>query len=297
MSQIPNQNLLISSLTIPGTHDSGAKDVTFGFGSFAQTQGLDITEQLNAGVRFLDIRCKEEPDGTFQIYHGAISCSLSFQSVLDICTQFLDANPTECILMSIKNEGDYSTSFESTARSYIAQNPAYWYHLDILPTLASARKKIVLLRRFPASSIPLGLDVSDAAGWKDNISNANITITNKASFQIQDCYKDQYLARKEKWEEIAATLELAKSDSSDTLYLNFTSAIGGGPNYLTGLSLWGPIYMVINAIKSIPEPSSLVSYIHGMLSKQLIDNPGKYGVVIVDFVDNNLATAIYNTNF
>src|SRR5262245_8901574 len=58
MSLIPGSTLL-NQMSIPGTHDT----MTAGFASnialapFAQTQDLELGAQLNAGIRFLDIRC------------------------------------------------------------------------------------------------------------------------------------------------------------------------------------------------------------------------------------------------
>ena len=54
MSHIPNDKL-ISEISIPGTHDSAAR-FEDGIGSFIRCQDLTLTEQLNRGIRFFDIR-------------------------------------------------------------------------------------------------------------------------------------------------------------------------------------------------------------------------------------------------
>ena len=63
----------INNITIPGTHDSGTYDIgqltnfnifnkifrnieTSVLSGAGQTQDLDITEQLNSGIRYFDIR-------------------------------------------------------------------------------------------------------------------------------------------------------------------------------------------------------------------------------------------------
>ncbi len=43
----------LTSLTIPGTHDSGANG-----GPLIECQSWSIREQLDAGIRFLDVRCR-----------------------------------------------------------------------------------------------------------------------------------------------------------------------------------------------------------------------------------------------
>ena len=69
MARLPDDAPL-SGLTIPGTHDSGAR---FGGGApvvdfvtalWVQAQNWTVTQQLDAGVRFLDVRCHAEPDGS-----------------------------------------------------------------------------------------------------------------------------------------------------------------------------------------------------------------------------------------
>ena len=107
----------ISALSIPGTHDSGA---TSG-GSLGQCQSDDIKTQLEAGVRFLDIRVKAV-NGVLKVYHGIVSMNLSFEEdIMDICKTFLAENPGETILMSIKNEdgdkNDYMTLLEASLTS------------------------------------------------------------------------------------------------------------------------------------------------------------------------------------
>ena len=85
----------LSQMSIPGTHDSAAsskdsllcEDYTF-----CKTQEKTIYEQLNGGVRFLDIRLKHIHD-TFQIYHGPLTLDLSFDEVLIMVTTFLKAYP------------------------------------------------------------------------------------------------------------------------------------------------------------------------------------------------------------
>src|SRR5688500_16988143 len=46
----------VAQLSIPGTHDSGAR--TEPVGGTAKCQNLSIADQLTAGVRYLDIRCR-----------------------------------------------------------------------------------------------------------------------------------------------------------------------------------------------------------------------------------------------
>lgn len=61
MGQIPD-DVLLSNITVPGTHDSCAMSNI----PFVRTQYLSIAKQMEAGLRFLDLRCRVHSDG--QLY-------------------------------------------------------------------------------------------------------------------------------------------------------------------------------------------------------------------------------------
>lgn len=121
-----NDNTLLSALSIPGTHDSGARVEPIG--GTAKCQNLSISEQLEAGTRYLDIRCRHIGDA-FAIHHGSIYQNLNFNDVVTACYNFLNAHPTETIIMSVKEEYDATNntrSFEQTFDSYTQANPTKW---------------------------------------------------------------------------------------------------------------------------------------------------------------------------
>src|SRR4051812_15204855 len=100
MAAQPDERSL-AALTIPGSHDAAARFEPLA--GLARTQDLTIDEQVTAGVRFLDIRCRHLDDA-FLLYHGAIDQNLTFDQLLVTLYAFLDAHPTETILVSIKEE-------------------------------------------------------------------------------------------------------------------------------------------------------------------------------------------------
>lgn len=117
MSQI-SEGRKLSELNIPGTHESCAR---YG-GSLAVCQTMSLQEQLEAGIRFIDIRCRHIGDG-FAIHHGPFYQNLTFGKDLhDVCINFLKNNPSECIVMSIKKEytdEHNSREFDDTLKQYI----------------------------------------------------------------------------------------------------------------------------------------------------------------------------------
>lgn len=110
MANLPD-DLLIGELSLPGTHNSGA----ILNNNLSQTQTLSFAQQLDAGIRVFDIRyvCKgkETADNTgpfdkLEYYHGSVNQNLDIVDIFDDFRVFLDANPRETILYSLKNESD-----------------------------------------------------------------------------------------------------------------------------------------------------------------------------------------------
>lgn len=100
MKDIPDDARLLS-LSIPGTHNSCSIGGVLGF---SKTQNLDLPEQLNGGIRFLDIRLSHYQDNLF-VHHDVVYMGKSYGDVLTACSSFLKRNPSEVILMSVKDEG------------------------------------------------------------------------------------------------------------------------------------------------------------------------------------------------
>ncbi|MET4923511.1 phosphatidylinositol-specific phospholipase C [Streptomyces sp. PSRA5] len=134
----------VQSLTLPGTHNSGARSG----GLYVACQGTTIAEQLNTGVRFLDVRCRAF-ENAFPIHHAAYYQNLNFDDVLTACRNFLQAHPSETVLMRVKQE--YSSVNDAEFRrifdTYLdGKGWRSLFRLDSnLPTLGQARGKVVLL--------------------------------------------------------------------------------------------------------------------------------------------------------
>lgn len=259
----------LSQISIPGTHDSGAR-VEGPLAGTAKCQNATIAEQLSYGVRFLDIRCKHE-NNVFTIYHGSVNQNLTFTQVLDQVTGFLNANPGECVMMSIKEETASSgttRSFEATFDTYVALDPTKWSLATNTPALSGVRGKIQLVRRFGATVVK-GID---ATNWPDN------TTFNVNNLRVQDQY--QVPDNAEKWTSITDALSAAFAETNaNILHLNFTSG------YKPGLFGIPNITTVSNAIN--PQ---LDTYF-GTAAR------GRYGCLLMDFADATRPALIYQTNF
>jgi len=167
MSAIKNGTQL-SEVSIPGTHESCAR---FG-GSVSQCQWFSITQQLNRGIRFLDVRCKYQAGGEsgrkqniyFPIYHGVgdvvtASQNILFEEVQAQCIAFLSENPSEIVVMNVQmeysgNGDDFRKKFLELIAPY---QKDYWYLGNTIPVVNDdLRGRIVLIRAY---------DVAANAGW------------------------------------------------------------------------------------------------------------------------------------
>lgn len=233
MSALPG-NLKLSRLTIPGTHESCAKGIGWPAGNYVNCQDQDLADQLNSGIRYLDIRCRHISD-IFAIHHDSYYMGFNFgEGVRDVCIGFLKANPSECILMEIKreyNDENNKLTFQQVFDGYVKGLENFFYLSDHIPTLDEARGKIVVICRFTIDS------AADAHAhgiyanpWADNTTfplgytSANGETVNMT---IQDNYNwTGILADNtgQKYSDIWNTLQQAQADASDRLFINFTSA-------------------------------------------------------------------------
>ncbi|MBK1881406.1 phosphatidylinositol-specific phospholipase C domain-containing protein [Luteolibacter pohnpeiensis] len=263
-----NGSLPISQFSIPGTHDTGARYESFP--GTAKCQDLTIPEQLNAGIRFLDIRCRHIDDA-FTIHHGSVYQNLNFADVLNSTISFLTANPGETVIMSVKEEytsSNTTRSFEATFDAYVAQNPGVWLLGSNIPTLSAARGKIVLFRRFGASSLPKGIDASN---FPDDT-----TFSTGGTLRVQDHYNVS--SNTDKWNQIKAILNEARYGGPNTLYVNFSSGVN-------------------TSFLGIPSITTVSNSINPQLTTFFNDNPsGRFGAILMDFANADRASMIYNTN-
>jgi 1-phosphatidylinositol phosphodiesterase len=245
MGEIADDTLL-SNITIPGTHDSCAESNI----PFVRTQYLSIAKQMEAGLRFLDLRCRVHDDGELYMYHGGIPINwpkcLKLDFVMNEIFIFLTKNsptPTETVLISINNDDTSGKEppavFYNAVKAHIDRTPRYkngnerWSTSRTTLTLGEARGKAVLLRRFQPDpdidvSKRMGIDLS---GWINNNPDFTLQTPDGVTVTLQD--KWQYskiipLATliKSKFGFVSNMLMKAAAGPPDNWYLNFSSAVG-----------------------------------------------------------------------
>ncbi|KAI7548355.1 PLC-like phosphodiesterase, partial [Hortaea werneckii] len=168
----------LSALIIPGTHNSSTHHKAL---PSVRCQAVSIREQLENGIRSFDIRVQPvDPEGPKQeelnLVHGAFPISLTgpkkFRHLVDDVLEYLEAFPSETVIMSIKREGTGNATDEqlSTILKDHYTNPQQWWTQPHLPTLGQARGKIILLRRFTLAEHLK--HEWDGKGWGLNAENA-----------------------------------------------------------------------------------------------------------------------------
>lgn len=251
----------LQKIHLPGTHNSAA--LLEPLPGVAKCQELSIEEQLSAGVRFLDLRCRHH-DNQFSLYHGPVPQDQTFAEVQQTLIKFLAENPGECLLVSIQETAkphQNSRSFQKTFTSYQTQAPKLWSTETTLPRLSEARGQAVLIRRF-ASKKALGID---ATHWNSRGIHAT------PHFLIQDQFK--LTIPKDKWTALQ-TLWKKTPQHPKLLPLNFAS--GYQPNQL-----------------GIPNITAISNEINPLLKKRLSQAPAPSpGVLILDFITPELSQAI-----
>lgn len=95
-----DKDVTLNEVVIPGSHDSGCN----GMMAQAMTQGHSIADQLRGGVRYFDTRVTYKGNDLV-IFHGPIK-GQSFFKVLDEHKAFLDAHPSEFIILDFQHLGD-----------------------------------------------------------------------------------------------------------------------------------------------------------------------------------------------
>lgn len=257
-----SNDTIISDMSIPGTHDSGATRSIFDVAG--KCQDMSIVNQLKIGVRFLDLRLQLVKD-ELRIVHSFVDQKLLFKNVLKDISDFIKENSSEFIIISIKEDADSKKSTVSFYDKVLEElNKFDNITGSALPTtLGEARGKIFILNRFTSESI----GINAYFGWKDS-----------TSFELGDLYvQDNYCLESVdvKKQDIINTLNY--SLTSNKLVLNFTSC------YLE--NSFPPLYAGTPA-----------KDINKWLIEEINKQDKKLGIVIVDFITEELASAIYKVN-
>ena len=276
--------LPLNQITLPGSHDSATQYVQLAF--FSKCQSLSVTQQLEAGCRYLDIRLGDvEPGEDYpKLKHGFTDCKLSvfgdamhFNDLLRECYAFLAQHPTETVIFAVKHEyGDEATAeFETEIDGFTSARPNFWLLTDTVPTLGEARGKLVLLRRYEDAA-GLGERAGLSFNWRNQRGSEESWKTVAAEEQggwtlwVQDRYE---YAIDDKWDAFLLGMAEAKEQRGEgDVALHFLSTKGS--------AAYGHPYAFARE-----------------LNRRLLTQHSLDGWIVLDFFSAPLAEHIYSANF
>lgn len=290
MENVPDETKL-SSMSIPGTHDSCTQNVDMRY--IFQCQDASIATQLKYGYRYLDMRLvleKRSGQETLVLKHNIARCkvsdspfarTLTLADVLKDVYAFLDEHPSETVILCMKaeNSKDDVAAVQKALYEMIDQASKRWYLKNEIPTLGAVRGRIVLATRFD-DKLAVGSDRCGLYfGWADQGDRTVLTdptadsvINGRETLCVQDRYNYDV---DDKITAIHTCLDNSRA-ADDTFFLNFTSTSGSG---------------------AVGHPKEYAKDINLDLYAYAWETGKAYGVVIVDFGPKKIAEKIYGTNF
>ena len=262
----------ISSISIPGSHDSGA---FYSIADFSgKCQDYSIANQLNMGVRFFDIRLKND-SGRLRIVHGFIDQRSTYDDFLSTVDAFVNTHEKETIFLSIKNEAtdsgtaeEFASAVQKTSKEKIGSK---FVTSKALPsTIGEVRGKVVLLSRFDAD---YGVDCY--TGWPQGNRSEAFDIAN--GIHVQDYY-------------MLPDCEVKKERVAECLaYASANAATGVSPLVLNFFS--GYLEKGFPMSYSVPVAKELKPY-----ALEHLKDYSTTGVCLFDFVNEELCNAVIERN-
>lgn len=266
-----NPEASITTLLIPGTHDTMTSNCN---DRYYRTQALSLVEQLQIGVRFLDIRLRKEMVAA----HREWISDIQAEQIFETCGEFLYRNPTEFILMRIQNANENKDDFAEYGEALISKVLKYknvfyqWNEVETdeqgnpyWPTIRQAAGRVMPLECSPPH---MQLNKYNQKIWAVNWhSNQNIL--------LQDLWDGPSLD--DKCYAINKLINDSEQIKNNVLILNHISATNGELGF----------------------PDIYAQYLNGYTNqiwKQTKKSSIK-GVQIYDFIDSTTCQNILKLNF
>ncbi|RXK42450.1 hypothetical protein M231_00004 [Tremella mesenterica] len=228
MSLIPDETPL-GAVCMPGTHESCA---LYGYPiSQCQQPVTSISRQLEDGIRFLDVRLRVVGD-TLLTYHGPRPQRSSFDQILNSVHTFLDAHPTETLILCIKEEAPpFNARFSSLVYDNLRPYLHLWFLEQRIPSLGEVRGKAILFSRFErkedseSKAWPDGMGIHPTT-WPDSRKEGFEWDCGGTPVKIEDWYRlSSFLEIPEKFQTLKDRLEASGDHQTTTPFtLAYASA-------------------------------------------------------------------------
>lgn len=298
----------LSALSIPGTHNTPTCHRAL---PSVRCQVVSPRDQLQNGIRFFDVRVQPESatdtsNEVLYLVHSVFSVSLAgkkyFSGLIDEIADFLQENPSETVIMSVKREGAGNATDEHLSKilreHYTTRNDGkLWYTLPDIPSLSQVRGKIVLLRRFRIDE-SIWEEENNRTGWGLEAECwANNTIHDLHGVVcVQDFY--EVLASKNIDEKISfvtdhlacsasAVTPLPENDTNSTLNSDISQALPFSPpplylNFLSASNFWRTTCWPEKISEKLNP--AIVKYLCTAHCREGQPGDGSTGILVCDFV-------------
>lgn len=140
-----NDNVLLTDLFIPGTHDSIAYNTNIKF--ISKCQKFTFKQQLNQGFRLFDIRL----NNNLNCVHGICPCFNKYYKLLNLDSIMIQArdflsnhNETIILLIGVENYSNHDSKINSILNKY----SIYEINSSKFPRLGEVRRKIVIIKKY-----------------------------------------------------------------------------------------------------------------------------------------------------
>lgn len=249
----------LTRLPVLGTHHSATYTINNVLSLFAKTQKHTLVEQMNRGVRCLDIRLKCTSEGQLRAYHDIVDLNLSWRRLWVSIEAWLRSYPSEGLLMFIRDEtyrNHYLVARQAlaeldaaTRERYFVLNDEQFKRAGSL-TVGQLRGRVFLVNQNERFVLP----------WADNREFS------VGGVRVHDVYDpsqttDGKVALCERFYESSSSA--SDGDDDQTLNVLFTSLANHNP---------------LSSVQSVAERTNRA------FSSWLADQPIKGCVVMVDWV-------------
>ncbi|KAL2885182.1 1-phosphatidylinositol phosphodiesterase [Ceratocystis lukuohia] len=259
---------LLSSLSMPGTHRSLTHDFKY---SVLRTQNEDLVQQLNGGIRYIDITCDYYKHG-LEVFHAKCLTSYNLFKVFGTINEFLDEHPRETVIIRMQTlirPEEIKDSFKFFMHTRLNRDTVRRLYrkgtagITSAPTLGEVRGKIFILQDFETS--PPGLY---GLPWNsDTVSSYSNTMT-LSTFSLKSI-----------WAGAQSHFSEAPLTESNKLRITYTTASYG-------------VYPINLAARNSPR-----SGMNKLLGEYLSNNDGDcFGIIVMDFPGQYLVQQILKLN-
>jgi len=298
------QNLSISSWTI------NSRII-----EYSKTQDMDITDQLNSGIRYFDIRLSttdEKPNNIF-LSHGdglpiinTVPCVdtkngyniLYFSDVIDECVKFLDSHKKQTIILHISKESVSEKTYNieglilNTTFNH-QKYSEYFYIGDHIPILDDERGKIVLFTRdnYSNKKLIFNIPIPGMGGCRNYPTNSDSCCPKLfKDYRVQDAYN---LDAVDKWiyvKDVLQNNQVCKIGNKFSFGLNFMNMARAE------LDIDNLTKFVADIFDSSIEQSA--NYVNTRLTEFIVENPESISRnwFIMDYPNLDSIRTIYQNN-